>query len=157
MNRASLCLTALLMAGTAAMPASAGGPFELEIYSYHNVPVVDWVNNARGETCTHTLHFWGIVTKAATPGYPYTMQYRFVTQAGSGPTQEHAFGIVDSVVSLGEKPMNVSLAPNSSRTFWMQLEMLKPYHLLSNKKVVTYQCKVMPPGQKVPTTKWPTN
>ena len=157
MNRASLCLGALLMTGSGAMPAWAGGPFELEIYTYHNVPVVDFVNNVRGEKCTHTLHFWGIVEKAATPGYPYTMQYRFVTQAGPGPTQEHAFGIVDSVVSLGENPMNVTIVPNSSRVFWMQLEMLKPYHLLSAKKSVTYQCKVMPPGQKVPTTKWPTN
>jgi hypothetical protein len=155
MKSTSLFLAGLLTLGVSA-PVAAGA-FKLYTSSYHAAIVANFIDgNPRGAKCKSALTFYGAVEKAATPGYPYDVQYRWLTQAGPGPIKEIDMGTVEYTSSTADLSVPIDIAVNTSRVITAQLEMLKPYHLLSNKLTVTFQCKAMPPGQKVPTTKWPT-
>ena len=159
MKRSHLLLAAAAMSAmaVAATPVLAG-PFKLHALTY-NPLVFKVVTNphVRGAKCTSELTFYGVIEKAATPGYPYDVQYRWVTKDGPQAMQEIDFGIVEYTTGTAELKVPVSGPVNSARTFTAQLEMVKPYKLLSNKVSIVWSCNPEPPSQKVPTTPWPTN
>ena len=158
MKRSHLLAAAAMSAMAVAATPALAGPFKLYATTYNPLKFSEFANpNVRGAKCTNTLTFYGVVEKAATPGYPYDMEYRWVTQAGPGPIKVIDFGTVEYTSSTEELSMTVSGPVNTRRTFTAQIEMLKPYKLLSNKVSIVWSCKPTQPSQQVPTTPWPTN
>ena len=159
MKRSHLLLAAAALSAmaVAATPALAG-PFKLHALTYNPLNFKVVTNpNVRGAKCTSELTFYGVIEKAATPGYPYDVQYRWVTKDGPQAMQEIDFGIVEYTMGTAELKVPVSGPVNTRRTFTAQLEMVKPYKLLSNKVSIVWSCNPEAPSQKVPTTPWPTN
>jgi hypothetical protein len=157
MKRAFLIAAVMSALAAVTTPAHAG-PFKLYATTYNPLTFNEYTDpNFRGAKCTNELTFYGVIQKAATPGYPYDVQYRWVTQDGPQAMQEIALGIIETDASAVELHMPVSGPLNARRTFTAQLEMVKPYKLLSNKVTIRWSCKPTKPSQKVPTTPWPTN